>query len=319
MARLGNLFSDTQTSSGFLGLPMCQDLSTLAADIAIIGAPIATPYACFGTYAADSPTAIRNGVADFKGALGHFDFDFDGPLIQAGTRVVDCGDIPGQADDTEGNRQRITSAIQSILKAGAVPVVLGGDDSVPIPVFEAFQEHGPLTVFQIDAHIDWRDEVEGEHMGLSSNMRRASEMGWINNIVQLGARGMGSARPNDYADALAWGAKIFPARELYSEGFEAALDQIPKGSKVLVNLDCDGLDPAIMPAVIGPAPGGLDYWQVVNLLRRIADKATIAGFNIVEFMPARDTTGLAALTAGRLVCTALGLISRGVNIKGGKL
>ena len=310
MARMGDLFTGAQTSPGFLGLPQCQELSALEADIAIIGAPIATPYACFGTYAADSPGAIRNGIADFKGALNHFDFDFDGPLIQAPARVFDCGDIAAEVNDSAGNRRRITGALSTILDAGAIPVVLGGDDSVPIPVFQAFKDRGPFTVLQIDAHIDWRDEVDGERMGLSSNMRRASEMGWIDTIVQVGARGMGSARPSDYADALALGAKIIPARELHARGIEAALEHIPPGAQVLVNVDCDGLDPAIMPAVIGPAPGGLDYWQVVNLLHGIAGKASIAGFNIVEFMPSRDTTGLAALTAGRLVCTALGLISR---------
>ncbi len=310
MARLGNLFSTESTSSGFLGLPGCPDLSTLKADIAIIGAPIATPYACFGTYAADSPAAIRKGVADFNGALSHYDFDFNGPLIHPGIRVVDCGDIPAAADDCAGNRQRITEALMQILTTGAVPIVLGGDDSVPIPVFHAYENHGPLTVLQVDAHIDWREEIDGERLGLSSNMRRASEMGWIDNIVQVGARGMGSARPGDYDDAVQWGAKIITARELQTQGLTSVLEHIPAGAQVVVNLDCDGLDPAIMPAVIGPAPGGLDYWQVLQLLQGIADKAHISGFNIVEFMPSRDPTGLAALTAGRLVCAALALISR---------
>jgi agmatinase len=85
---------------------------------------------------------------------------------------------------------------------------------------------------------------------------------------------------------------------------------IPDSSEVLVTIDCDGLDPAIMPAVIGPAPGGLSYWQVVTLLQGVAAKARIACFDIVEFMPERDPQGLAALTAARLVCNAIGLIAR---------
>ena len=65
-----------------------------------------------------------------------------------------------------------------------------------------------------------------------------------------------------------------------------------------------------MPAVIGRAPGGLDYWQTVGLLRGVAAKARIAGFDIVEFMPARDDGGHGALTAARLVANALGLMAR---------
>ena len=79
---------------------------------------------------------------------------------------------------------------------------------------------------------------------------------------------------------------------------------------VFVTVDCDGLDPAIMPAVIAPAPGGLGYWQAVDLLHGLAAKARIAGFDIVEFMPARDSQGLAALTAARIVCNVLGLMAR---------
>jgi agmatinase len=88
------------------------------------------------------------------------------------------------------------------------------------------------------------------------------------------------------------------------------LAEVPAGGNVLVTIDCDGLDPAIMPAVIGPAPGGLSYWQAVGLMRGVAKKARVAGFDIVEFMPERDEQQRGALTAARLIANAIGLISR---------
>jgi len=309
MAQLGNLFGD-RGGATFLGLPR-GELATLATDIALLGAPIATPYPALGTYAAGAPAAIRAGLGDYVGALGHHDFDLGGTVLE-GARAVDCGDLEGDAGDPPGNRARIEGAVRAILDAGAVPVVLGGDDSVPIPVFAAFSGRGPFTVLQIDAHIDWRDEVGGERMGLSSTMRRASEMPFVERIVQVGARALGSARPSDYADARAFGAAIFPAREVHARGIGAVLDRIPEGAEVLVTVDCDGLDPAVMPAVIGPAPGGLSYWQTLELMHGVAAKARIAGFDLVEFMPARDPHGLAALTAARLVANAIGLIARQV-------
>ncbi len=79
---------------------------------------------------------------------------------------------------------------------------------------------------------------------------------------------------------------------------------------MLVSIDVDGLDPSIMPGVIGPAPGGLLYWQAAGLLHGVAGKATMAAVDIVEFMPERDVQQQGALTAARLVANAIGLIAR---------
>jgi agmatinase len=78
-------------------------------------------------------------------------------------------------------------------------------------MLQALEGQGPLTILQIDAHIDWRREVEGERWGLSSTMRRASEMAHVERIIQVGQRGMGSARPADMEDALRWGVHFIPA------------------------------------------------------------------------------------------------------------
>jgi agmatinase len=222
--------------------------------------------------------------------------------------ACDLGDLP-YGDDAAANREAIRSAVSAMLDRGAVPVLLGGDDSIPIPMLQAFEGRGKFTIVQIDAHIDWRDEVDGERWGLSSTMRRASEMDHIERIIQVGARNIGSARPQDLADAKAWGAQFFTARDVARDGLQPVLDAIPAGSNVIICFDCDGLDPSIMPGVIGRAPGGLGYWQTVELLTGIAGKSRIAAFDLVEFMPDQDVDGLGALTASRMV-TTMGLICR---------
>lgn len=294
----------------FLDLPKATIPEAAHAAVAILGAPAATPYPSVGPYCADGPAAIRAGIANWAGARDHMDFDLGGKMVAAGASAVDCGDLAWHAQDASGNRTRITDAANSLLDGGAVPVVVGGDDSIPIPLFQAFERRGRFTVLQIDAHIDWRDEVEGLKLGLSSTMRRASEMGWIERIIQVGARGMGSARLSDYQDAQAAGVRFFFADAVHERGIEPVLAEVPAGANVLLTIDCDGLDPAIMPAVIGPAPGGLSYWQAVGLMRGVAQKARIAAFDIVEFMPERDQQQRGALTAARLVANAIGLISR---------
>jgi agmatinase len=192
----------------------------------------------------------------------------------------------------------------------AVPLVMGGDDSVPIPVLEAYRNHGPLTILQLDAHIDWRDEVNGETMGLSSNMRRASEMGWVKEIIQVGARGIGSARPQDRQDALDWGVQFFPMRNVIKNGIQAMVESIPENSKLYIALDIDVMDPTVVPSVIGPAPGGFSYWQIIEILEAAANRARIVGFNLVELMPSADIGGRGALVGARIVAMIMGLVAR---------
>lgn len=294
----------------FHGIPACASPAEVKSKAAILGVPCATPYASVGPYCAGGPAAIRAAAAPYAANLTHVDFDLGEPLLPGGPAdACDLGDLP-YTEDNAANREAIRSAVSTIVDRGAVPVLIGGDDSIPIPMLQAFEGRGKYTIVQIDAHIDWRDDVGGERWGLSSTMRRASEMDHIEAIIQVGARNIGSARPQDLADAMAWGAHFFTARDLARDGIQPVLDAIPAGGNVIICFDCDGLDPSIMPGVIGRAPGGLGYWQTVELLSGIAAKSRIAAFDLVEFMPEQDVDGLGALTAARMVTTALGLICR---------
>lgn len=298
-----------EPGGGFFDLPLARPGDTGEADIILLGAPAATPYPSVGNYCAGAPDAVRAAFG-WPGVLDHHDFDIGGKLLPEGVRALDWGNLDYSETDFGANRDSIESHVSSILDAGAVPLVLGGDDSIPIPVLQAYRDHGPLTILQLDAHIDWRDEVGGETQGLSSNMRRASEMGWVENIIQVGARGIGSARPQDHRDALDWGVRFFPMRDVVKNGIEPIVDAIPQNANLYIAFDIDAMDPAVVPAVIGPAPGGLDYWQTVGILEAAAAKARIAGFNLAELMPAGDVGGRGALVAARLVAMVLGLAAR---------
>jgi agmatinase len=298
-----------ETRGGFFDLPLADPGDTRDADVVILGAPAATPYTSVGNYCAGAPDAIR-GAFGWPDVLTHHDFDIDGFLLPGGVRALDWGNLDYSESDFAANRASIRNQVECILAAGAVPLVLGGDDSVPIPVLEAYRDHGPLTILQLDAHIDWRDEVGGETRGLSSNMRRASEMEWVENIVQVGARGIGSARPRDRQDALDWGVRFFPMREVAKRGIDAIVEAIPRDANLYIALDIDVMDPSVVPAVIGPAPGGFSYWQMLELLESAAGRARIRGFNLAELMPGADIGGRGALVAARLVAMVLGLAAR---------
>jgi agmatinase len=304
------MFGATEVDT-FLGLPRCRDLSRLSAQMAIIGADGCTPYPSVGFYCAGGPAAIRAAGADYAANLSHMNFDLGGPIFPGGVSAVDAGDLPQDLADPEGNRARIFGAVSQVLDRGGVPLLIGGDDSLPIPMLEAYgaRPRG-ITILQIDAHIDWRDEVGGERLGLSSTMRRASEMAHVEAIIQVGQRGIGSARMQDVADAENWGVAFVPAGEVARTGIGRAIDLIPAGAEVVVCLDLDALDPSVMPAVIGRTAGGLGYWQVLELIAGVSERARIAGFDMVEFMPSRDVDGQGALVAAQMLAAVMGIIAR---------
>ncbi|QFR33661.1 agmatinase [Ancylobacter sp. TS-1] len=255
--------------------------------------------------------AIRAASQDDAPLIEHWDFDLGGPLFDGGpVSCVDSGDVPTRMHDNAGNRARIEERTRAILAMPSVPILLGGDDSVPIPFFGGFAGHGPVWILQIDAHIDWRDEVNGERHGYSSPMRRASEMAHVAGIVQVGLRSVGSAGPAEMAAARHYGSRLVTAREVHARGIDAALRHIPDGARVVVTLDCDGLDPGIMPGVAARTPGGLTYTQTIDLIAGLGRKARIAGFDLVELYPPADMDGLSALTAARLLVNAIGAIVR---------
>ena len=302
----------TKPAIGLRGIPVSNGLPQGPADLIVFGAPHGTPYrdidnGPFGV----APAAIRQGVSHYAEWMDHWDFDVGGPILGEGPfHPFDAGDLPTTPLDGAGNRALIRDATAAVLAKGAVPVMIGGDDSTPIPFIEGFAKHGPICIVQIDAHIDWREEREGELYGFSSTMRRASEMAHVTHMVQVGMRGFGSARAREVEDATRWGAKLVTAREVHNRGIGAALQHVPAGARCVITVDCDGLDPSIMPAVMALAPGGLTYTQAIDLIAGVAAKARIAGFDLVEFVPERDSGGLAAMTAGRLAVNALGHVAR---------
>ena len=139
---------------------------------------------------------------------------------------------------------------------------------------------------------------------------RAAGMPWSENIIQVGMRSIGSARRREYEEALDWGVKIITARQVHRQGIDQVIDLVPANSRVYVAFDCDSLDSSVMPAVMAPTPGGLTYWDVIDILHGVAARAKFCGINLVEFMPEQDRDGNAALTAARIIFNAAALLAR---------
>lgn len=288
------------------------DIPLSEADAVLFGAPHGTPYEGVDNepYAA-AADALRQALQPDAEWVEHWDFDLGGPLLGSNDfKLIDAGNLSTSSLDGAGNRALIKNAVQRILDAGAVPIMIGGDDSTPIPFIEALAPKGPLTLIQIDAHIDWRDQRRGEPHGFSSTMRRASEFGHVDEIIQIGIRGLGSARAQEVEIATDWGAKIITAHMLHNDGIAAALRHLKKGANCMITFDCDALDPAIMPAVAAPTPGGLSYFQMIDIIAAVNKKANLVAFDLIEFVAPLDLNGTAAITAARIITNVIGNLAR---------
>lgn len=296
----------------FLDFPFAENLDDLDADIAILGIPFGMPYQA-ATMANDqsrAPDAIRSAPAteDVEYTRNHFDFDLGGHLFDGkDIRVVDCGNVVANSADHKEHYRLAEEAARKIFSSGAILVALGGDHGVPIPVMRALQVFDEkITLVQVDAHLDWRDEVNGETEGYSSPIRRASEMPWIDKIVQIGLRGIGSAREAEVADARAYGADLITAYEMHEIGMGAVLERIPDGGTYYLTIDADGIDPTIMPAVMAQTPGGLDWVQTRKLVHGLTKKGRVLGMDLVEIAPQHDVGNTTMIHAERLICNFIG-------------
>ena len=180
--------------------------------------------------------------------------------------------------------------------------------------WRGYEGRGDMFIVHVDAHLDWRDDIVGIRDGLSSPLRRASEMPWVSGMAQIGLRGFGSARQEEFEAARKYGSILVGAEELHRVGMEAILGRIPPSERYYITIDADGLDPTIAPGVASPAPGGVTYWEMTTLIRGIAKKGRIVGYGFVEVVPSADVANLTSHLATRLILNLIGALAHGGQI-----
>lgn len=285
----------------FAKYPICDDLNELDADIAILGVPYDTGIG-FLSGCRLGPRRIREVSTHYaRGDVGFYDPEKDEQVLAAPIKIVDCGDADVLHGDIEFSFDSIEYSVRKILEKGAIPAIMGGDHSITIPVgraLDSFDEK--INIIQIDAHLDWTNNVGPQRYGNGSPMRRLSEMAHIGNMYQIGLRGLGSSRKEDFEDAKGYGSVLVTAKEVHDNGTEWVLDKIPEGGKYFLSIDIDGYDITLAPGVGSPSPGGLYYDQYSELIEGICKKVDVIGFDMVEVAPQYDqtatTTRIAAMT-----------------------
>jgi agmatinase len=293
--------------SSFCRVPICENWSQLDADVAILGAPFdlstqVKPGARYG------PRGIREASTIYSlQDVGYYDHEFDKYFLE-GVRIADCGDVDMIHMDPQQCLQNIYEDVLELVSKDVLLVVIGGDHAVPIPVVRAMKESGPFHVIQFDAHLDFVDERFGVREGHGNPMRRISEMKHVSGITQIGIRGPGSSSHHDFDDARAYGSTIIGPRQFRQISAQGVIDMLPKETRFYVTIDCDVLDPSIAPGNGSPSPGGLDYYEITDVLRGIAERGEVVGFDFCEVAPMYDLTGMTCQVAARIILDFVGAI-----------
>jgi agmatinase len=196
---------------------------------------------------------------------------------------------------------RVEQAVAWILEQGKLPAILGGEHSITAGAVRAAARRFPaLSVLQIDAHADLRDTYLGSPHSHACVMRRVREMV---PAASVGIRSLSEeeVRHLERHPAAIWSVRQFRALQGRWEPILSALT-----GEVFVTFDLDGLDPSALPATGTPEPGGLDWYEAVDLLRAVSERARIVGFDVVELAPLPGQVASDFLAA-RLVYRLIGL------------
>ena len=290
------------------------------ADVAIIGVPF-DQAVTFRPGARFGPRAVREAALRYAffstSTPGYWDIRTEQWRIQK--RVVDLGDVDMVPLDHNQCYRNVTESVRAILKKGALPVTIGGDHSITLPVLQAFDEQEPFTLIHFDAHTDYRDQIGGQKIGHAQVIRRACELPWVKRCVSIGIRAM-RTDPADIRDMVKRGNTVLTSHDVQTEGAEAiAVKYFPRGERVYVTFDIDCMDPSLAPGTGTVEAGGLYYEQTRQMLQSIAECNTVVGFDMVEVNPMLDVADVTALLAAQLTLDFLGFVYPGKKESAGRL
>ena len=220
-------------------------------------------------------------------------------------RIDDTGDVATNPYNLADSIERITAHYTELLRNDVIPVSIGGDHTIVLPILRAIAaKHGPVGLVHVDAHTDINDTMFGEKVAHGTPFRRAVEENLLDGsrVVQIGVRGTGYAA-DDFDWSREQGFRVVQAEECWYKSLAPLMaevrDQLGDGP-VYLSFDIDGLDPAYAQGTGTPEVGGLTTPQAMEIIRGCRGMQLV-GCDLVEVAPIYDTSGATSLTAANLL------------------
>ena len=236
------------------------------------------------------PKAIIEASAN----LEMYDIETDSEVHKLG---IHTADPVLEASSPEAMVEEVYNRVKALYKKKKFPVILGGEHTVSIGAFKAASElYGDLTILQFDAHTDMRNEYNGSTNDHHCVMARASEMA---PVVQVGIRSMSAGEREDIQPD-----RVFYAMQIYDQStwMYELLNKLSRN--VYITIDLDVLNPSIMASTGTPEPGGMNWFDIINILKKISEQVNIVGFDITELVPNKENKAPNYLVA-KLIYTML--------------
>ncbi len=253
--------------------------------------------ASYGTGARFAPARILEASAQ----LELFDEELEECPYKAGIHTLEIPEVPVEP---EMARRLSRDIARDILLSEKVPVFLGGDHSITIGVIQAVTDtFKDITVLHLDAHTDMRNKYQGSPLSHACVARRASE---LCQVVQAGIRSTSETEWKHLKKMENLPVTAYMIRQDIEQATREILEKI-ESENIYITIDVDCLDPSVMPATGTPEPGGLDWFELLHILKESIKHHKVVGFDVVELSP---VPGLhfPEFTCARLVYKIMGYI-----------
>ena len=291
--------------STFARLPHVRTLDDV--DLAVVGVPFDTgvTYRVGGRFGPNAVRAASVMLRPYNPNLDVKPFDI--------LSCVDYGDVAIVPGYTERSYAAIEAAVEPIVEAGVVPLLIGGDHACTLPHLRATRSRGPVAVIDFDAHTDAWDAYFGEKYNHGTWMRRAIEEGLVDvdHSIEVGLRG-------SLYDAGDWsgltaelGLAYLTTEDIFRLGpsaVSAAICERVGDRPAFISFDIDVVDPAFAPGTGTPEAGGPSAHDLLAILRGLRG-IDFVGFDVVEVIPAYDPAGQTATLAANLAYEMLSLVA----------
>jgi len=263
----------------------------------------------YGGGAADGPAAIISASQQVE--LYDREHDTE-PALRYGVHTLPALELP---DDPAMAVEAIRTAVAMAARTGKFVVGLGGEHTASVGVGRGLLDAlgGPLTIVQIDAHSDLRDEYEGTPYSHACIARRLLDDPAIEQVLQLGIR---SVCPEEVAFARANPdrARIWYAEAVHEDTWRDEFIARVRGRRIFLTIDVDGLDPSIVPATGTPEPDGLTWRETLDILRTLTQHADVVGMDCVELAPSPGLH-MADFAVAKLVYKAISYSMMNVGVE----
>ncbi len=290
MPRFGGIAS-------MMRLPVVESAQGL--DAAFIGIPLDIgtshrPGARFGPRQIRAESSL---IRPYNMATGAAPFDT--------LQVADLGDVPINTYSLEKSMGIITAFYESVLAANCIPLTMGGDHTIALPILRALAaRYGPVALVHVDAHADVNPDMFGERIAHGTPFRRAVEESLLDchKVFQIGLRGSGYAS-DDFDWPRQQGFTLVPAHEIWYQSLAPLMAKIRAqigSTPCYLSFDIDGIDPAYAGGTGTPEIGGLSVPQALEIIRG-CHGLNLVGGDLVEVSPAYDTSGNTALLGANLL------------------